>query len=74
MAEYTVDVGTLTASQQSQAADLVQKLASLDGALAEIQTTLANFQMDINAKTSAIQNEKNKVTMELRALRTATVR
>ena len=73
MPTYNIDIRTLTSEQQLQAADLLQQLAALDGAAAAVQTSLADFQTDINAQLAAIQDKRNEVTMSLRAIRTADV-
>ena len=70
---YNIDIRTLTSEQQLQAADLLQQLAALDGAAAAVQTSLADFQTDINAQLAAIQDKRNELTMSLRAIRTADV-
>ena len=73
MPTYNIDIRTLTSEQQLQAADLLQQLAALDGAAAAVQTSLADFQTDINAQLAAIQDKRNELTMSLRAIRTADV-
>ena len=73
MPTYNIDIKTLTSEQQLQAADLLQQLAALDGAAAAVQTSLADFQTDINAQLAAIQDKRNELTMSLRAIRTADV-
>ena len=70
---YNIDISTLTTEQVNQAADLLQQLAALDGASAAVQSSLADFQMDVNAQLAAIQDKRNEITMALRALRTADV-
>ena len=73
MPNYNIDIQSIDSSVQLQAADLLQQLAALDGASAAVQSSLADFQMDVNAQLAAIQDKRNEITMALRALRTADV-
>ena len=73
MPNYHIDIQSIDSSLQLQAADLLQQLAALDGASAAVQSSLADFQMDVNAQLAVIQDKRNETTMSLRALRTADV-
>jgi len=66
---YEITVGTLTATQKTDAADLLQKLEALNGTLADLQTDRAKFEAVINEKISVIQKEKDTTIDALRALR-----
>ena len=71
---YEVTVGTLTATQKTDAADLLQKLEALNGTLSDLQTDKAKFEDVINEKIRVIQKEKDTTIDALRALRSATVK
>ena len=73
MPNYNININAITTEQQGQATDYLQQLAALDGASAAVQSSLADFQMDVNAQLAAIQDKRNEITMALRALRTADV-
>jgi uncharacterized protein YlxW (UPF0749 family) len=71
---YELQFGVLTAAQKTDAADLLQKLESLNGALADMQTERAALDAKINEKTSVISKEKDTVIDALRALRLTIVK
>lgn len=71
MAQITF--GELTDAQKMEAADLIQKLEAIDGALAEVQTKRAEFEQKARERENFLNAEKTKVKVALRALRQAQV-
>lgn len=71
---YEVTFSTLTATQKTDAADLLQKLEALDAALATIQTERATAEAVWNKKTAFISQQKDTVKDALRALRAAAIK
>lgn len=55
-------------------ADLLQKMEALDAALADVQTDRATHEADWNKKTAFLNQQKDNVKDEIRALRTVSVK
>lgn len=63
----------LTDAQKMNTADLLQKLESIDGALADVQTERATAEIGYTAKEQELKTEKNKLLQDVRNIRVATV-
>lgn len=68
-----ITFGELTDAQKLEAADLIQKLEAIDGALAGVQTERAEFEQKARNKENFLNTEKSKIKVALRALRQAQV-
>jgi len=69
----TINFTELNDTQKMEAADLIQKIESLDGALADVQTERATAEVDWVVKEEEIKAEKNKMKENMRNIRKATV-
>lgn len=69
----TITFTPLTDVQKLEVADLIQKIESLDGELARIQTERATEEIKWTAEEQEIKTEKNKILQEIRDVRVATV-
>lgn len=63
----------LTDAQKMDTADLLQKIESIEGALADVQTARATAEIDYVAEEQELMTEKNKLLQLVRDIRTATV-
>ena len=63
----------LTQAQKLQAADILQKIEAVDGAVAAIQTERAIAEAQWNGKEQILLGEQAKLRVALRALRQAEV-
>jgi hypothetical protein len=69
----TITFTSLTDAQKLEVADLMQKIESLDGELARIQTERATEEVEWTAEEQEIKTEKNKILQGIRDVRVATV-
>lgn len=69
----TITFTSLTDAQKLEVADLMQKIESLDGELARIQTKRATEEVKWAAEEQEIKTEKNKILQGIRDVRVATV-
>lgn len=69
----TITFTNLTDAQKMETADLLQKLESIEGALADVQTTRATAEIAYAAKEEELKTEKNKLLQLVRNIRVATV-
>jgi hypothetical protein len=69
----TISYTELTNDQKMQTADLLQKLESIEGELADIQTARATAEIGYTASEQELKAEKNKLTQDIRNIRKATV-
>ena len=63
----------LTDAQKMETADLLQKLESIEGELAGVQTARATAEVDWRATEEELKAEKNKLLQDVRNIRKATV-
>lgn len=63
----------LTDVEKLQAADIVQKIEAIDGAIANIQTIRATAEAQWNGKEQVLLGEQAKLRVALRAIRQAEV-
>jgi len=64
----------LTQEQKLEASDLMQKLQAIDGALATVNDERVVASAVFNKKQYALEEEKKSIVVQLRTLRTATVK
>ena len=69
----TINFDNINDTQKLQIADMLSKIESLDGVLADIQTERAVADIAWEAKKQEVEAEKNKITEEMRVMRKATV-
>ena len=69
----TINFDNINDTQKLQIADMLSKIESLDGVLADIQTEKAVAGIAWEAKKQEVDAEKNKITEEMRVMRKATV-
>ena len=69
----TITYTNLTNDQKLETADLLQKLESIEGALADIQTERATAETTWVVKEQELRTEKNKLLQSVRDIRTVTV-
>lgn len=69
----TITFTSLTDTQKLEVADLMQKIESLDGELARIQTERATEEVKWAVDEQEIKTEKNKILQGIRDVRVATV-
>ena len=69
----TINFDNINDTQKLQIADMLSKIESLDGVLADIQTERAVADIAWEAKKQEVDAEKNKITEEMRVMRKATV-
>ena len=69
----TINFDNINDTQKLQIADMLSKIESLDGVLADIQTEKAVAEIAWEAKRQEVEAEKNKITEEMRVMRKATV-
>lgn len=63
----------ITDNQKLQVADLMQKLESIEGELADVQTERATAEITWVAEEQELKAEKNKLLQEIRNVRKPTV-
>jgi hypothetical protein len=66
---YEITAANMTDKQKTDAADLLQKLEALNGALADLQTERAAFDAKLMERSRAIEQEKSKIVITLRQIR-----
>ena len=69
----TITYDSIDDVKKMQVADILSKRESIDGALADVQTERATTELGWKAKEQELRAEMNKLTEELRNLRTATL-
>ena len=68
-----INFTTLSDSQKLDVADLIQKLESIDGALADIQTERAAAQSEWSVREQELNAEKNTLKQNMRNIRKPTL-
>lgn len=68
-----INFTVLTDNQKLDVADLIQKLESIDGALADIQTERAVAQSEWAAREQELNAEKNTLKQNMRNIRKPTL-
>jgi len=63
----------LTNDQKMETADLLQKLESIKGELADVQTARATSEIDYRTQEEELKAEENKLIQLVRDMRKATV-
>jgi len=63
----------ITDTAKLQVADILSKREAVEGTLADIQTERATAELARKGKEQELQAEMNKLTAEIRKLRTATL-
>ena len=69
----TITYDSIDDVKKMQVADILSKRESIDGALADVQTERAAAEIAWKAKEQSLKAEQNKLTEELRNMRTATM-
>ena len=69
----TITYDSIDDVKKMQVADILSKRESIDGALADVQTERATAEIAWKAKEQSLKAEQNKLTEELRNMRTATM-
>lgn len=69
----TITYDSIDDVKKMQVADILSKRESIDGALADVQTERATTELGWKAKEQSLKAEQNKLTEELRNMRTATM-
>jgi len=69
----TTEYNTINDTKKLQVADILSKREAIEGALADIQTERATSELTWKAKEQSLRTEQNKLTEELRTIRTATL-
>ena len=67
----TITYDSIDDVKKMQVADFLSKREAIDGALADVQTERATTELGWKAKEQELRAEMNKLTEELRNLRTA---
>ena len=70
---YEITAANMTDKQKTDAADYLQKLEALNGALADLQTERAAFEAKLNERIRAIEKERANCMDSLRAIRPVTI-
>lgn len=63
----------ITDNQKLQVADIMQKIESIKGELADIQTARATAEIEWSADEQELRTEENKLLQDIRNVRKATV-
>ena len=69
----TIQYDPIDDTKKLQVVDIISKRESVEGALADIQTERATTELGWKAKEQSLKAEQNKLTEELRNMRTATM-
>jgi len=69
----TTEYNTINDTKKLQVADILSKREAIEGALADIQTERATSELAWKAKEQSLRTEQNRLTEELRTIRTATL-
>ena len=70
---YEITAANMTDNQKIDAADYLQKLEALNGALAELQSERAAFEARLSERIRTIEKERSNAMDALRALRPITL-
>jgi uncharacterized protein YlxW (UPF0749 family) len=70
---YEITAANMTDKQKTDAADYLQKLEALNGALADLQSERAAFEGKLNERIRTIEKERSNAMDALRALRPITI-